>query len=170
MTGNEGESVGLTKECLLFQRLYISREDLRFAEGFATHLLKKGWHFAAWERRRNIYIQQAAFTSAFVTSYTRPFTQSKGWPTFPSRLVKYTKPEAELHEHLLVLRHQIYAHSDSSRHKVLPIRIIGKTSAIVASPHLRLTKKELQLGIAMIGKLLTSVGQELEQLMTHIDQ
>ncbi len=159
----------LSKESLLYQRLYISAEDLRLAEGFAHHLLKKGWHFAPWERRWSTYVQQAAFTSSFVTAYARPFTRSAGWPAFPAGLVQYTEKESQMHQHLLSLRHQVYAHSDSSRHNVRPMRIVGHPSAIVGSPFLRLTEVELKLAVSMIGKLLVSVKQELEQLMLIIE-
>jgi hypothetical protein len=135
----------LSEELLLYQRLYISAEDLQLASEFAHHVLKKRWRFAPWERRWSTYVQQAAFTSAFVTAYARPFTQSKGWPPFPETLVQYTPEERVLHQHLLALRHQVYAHSDSCRHNVRPMRIVGNPSAIVGSPFLKLTKAELQL-------------------------
>jgi hypothetical protein len=160
----------MSKESALYQRLYIAREDLHFANSFAQHLLKKGWHFAPWERRWTTYVQQAAFTSAFVTAYARPFTRSVGWPEFPMRLAPYLQTELRLHQQIILLRHQVYAHSDSSRHNVRPMRIVGHPSAIVGSPFLRLSKDELELAIVMIRKTISLLEQELEMLMPRIER
>jgi hypothetical protein len=52
-------------------------------------ILKKQWHDEPWKRRGTVHQRQAAFTTASVTSYARPFVQSKGWPRFPSNLMNY---------------------------------------------------------------------------------
>ena len=85
----------------LYGRLYVSREDIGFASYCAGVLLKKGWHGQPWERRGSIYQQQAAFTSALITAYARPFTTSKGWPTFPAKLIPYDAAELTLHNRLI---------------------------------------------------------------------
>ena len=68
----------------------------------------------------SICMQQAAFTTALIMSYSRPFIQSKGWPKLPQELVPYNTTELHIHEQVMQLRHQGYAHSDSSRHKIRP--------------------------------------------------
>ena len=159
----------ISNEELLYQRLYISADDLHHAHSYASHLIKKGWHYAPWERRWSTYMQQAAFTSAFVTAYSRPFTRSVGWPSFPARLLPFDPQEEIFHKHLLELRHQVYAHSDSARHTVKPMRIDGHTSAIVGSPFLRLQKEELERSIMLINKIQASISNELTQLMLAIE-
>lgn len=115
-------------------------------------------------------MRQAAFTTAFVTSYARPFTKSYGWPPFPNALIPFNALEHDLHKHLIKLRNEVYAHSDSASHHVRPIRIVGHPSAIVGSPPLRLTKEELELAKSMISKLLSATSAELARLITIIEQ
>jgi hypothetical protein len=167
MTANTNSNA----EALLYQRLYISKEDLSMAAFSADHLLKKGWHFAPWEGRRrwSTYMQQPAFATAFVTAHARPFTKSYGWPPFPKSLVNYNDADWELHERLMQLRNQVYAHSDSVSHRVRPTRIVEYPSAIVGSPPLRITKKDLKRGIRMIAKLQSSVSTELRRLISVIE-
>ena len=158
-------------EVLLYQRLYISKEDLSMAAFFARHILKKGWHFTPWEDRRrwSTYLQQAAFTTSFVIAYARPFTKSYGWPSFPKSLITYDDADWELHDRLVRLRNQVYAHSDSISHKVRPIRILKYPSAIVGSPPLRILSGDLKHGIRMIAKLRRSVSVELRRLIHVIE-
>ena len=71
----------------LYALLHVAEEYLLQAGFFAAHTLKKGWHFEPWEKRWSVYMQQAAFTTALATAYSRPFTESRGWPKFPMRLL-----------------------------------------------------------------------------------
>src|SRR3954447_4554282 len=91
----------------LYSKLYVSIKDVEFAQYCASVLLKKGWHSQPWERRGTIYQQQAAFTSALVTAYGRPFKKSKGWPKIPAELIPYNEQEKKLHEHLIILRDKV---------------------------------------------------------------
>jgi hypothetical protein len=158
-------------DSLLYQKLYISLNDLAMADTFAGHLLKNGWHYALWETRRRwpTYMKQAAFTSALVVSYARPLTKSYGWPKFPMEIVDFDESEFTLHKKIIHLRDTVYAHSDSVNHGVRPWRIAGLPSAIVSSPPLRLTSDELQRVRQMISKLVRSIGPELERLLGVID-
>jgi len=68
----------------LYGKLFVSRNDIGFAQYCASVLLKKGWHSQWWERRGTVYQQQAVYTSALVTAYGRAFTKS--------RMVEVTPP------------------------------------------------------------------------------
>src|SRR5664280_3312425 len=105
------------QDAALYSRLYVSSLDLDFAGYCLGVLLEKGWHYQAWERPGRIYKQQSAFTSALVIAYGRPFTTSKGWPQFPAELKDFDLEESALHEHMMELRHTIYAHSDSKHYQ-----------------------------------------------------
>lgn len=154
----------------LYQRLYVSLGDLSLTNSFARHLRKKKWHYAPHERRWTTYIQQAAFTSALVTSYARAFTPSKGWPDIPVRLRPYDDAEVRLHEHLIALRNKVYAHSDSSSYSVRPMRIADHPSAIIGAPIFRLSSEELTALQKMLDKVSHAISQELENLMSRIEQ
>ena len=95
----------------LYSRLHVSSLDLDLAKYCVGVILKKGWHYQPWEKRGTIYLQQSTFTSALVTAYARPFTESHGWPKFPPDLKEFDGEENKLHDQLIELRNTIYAHS-----------------------------------------------------------
>lgn len=159
-----------SKTLVMYKRLYVSEQDLSLASAFARYLLKKGWTFEPWERRWTVYVQQAAYTTAFVTTYARPFTRSVGWPQLPKRLVRLTDLERKLHTQLLSLRHQVYAHSDSARHEISPFGLDGFPSAIQRSPALKLSKVQLERALAMIDKLKAAIDERLRQLLPMVDE
>lgn len=156
-------------EELLFKRLYISLQDLNCAADFAAYILKKGWHFNPWEKRGSIYLQQSAFTSSLITFYARPFTKSCGLPPFPTTLVKYNKAEKRLHQKILLLRHQVYAHSDSGRYRVEPFRIGRYVTAILGALFFKLTAPETRQLQKMINKNVAAIERELDPLMSKIE-
>ncbi|MEA9588734.1 hypothetical protein VC279_02950 [Xanthomonas sp. WHRI 10064A] len=161
----------ISAESLLYQKLYISLSDLAMADTFASQLVKNGWHFVLWETRRrwSTYMKQAAFTSAFITAYARPFTKSHGWPQFPMEIVRFNAADELLHKKIINLRNTVYAHSDSASHTVKPYRISGYPSAIVRSPPLRLTHDELLHVQRMISGLMKVIGPELDRLLNVIE-
>jgi hypothetical protein len=161
----------VSDESLLYKKLYISLNDLVMADTFASQLLKNGWHFVLWETRRrwSTYMKQAAFTSAFITAYARPFTKAYGWPRFPSAILRFDSADQTLHDKIIDLRNTVYAHSDSSSHEVTPYRINGYPSAIVGSPALRLTREELLHSQKLISGLMKSIGPELDRLLKAIE-
>jgi hypothetical protein len=149
----------------LYKRLYISLEDFRHAFGCANFILKKGWHFFPWEKRGSIYLQQSAFTSWLIISYSRSFTRSKGLPDFPPHLLSYDDADKKVHEKILDFRHQIYAHSDAIQYEINPVRIAGQASAVVRAPFFKLTAEEIKQLKEMIKKAMTAIQSELQRLM-----
>jgi hypothetical protein len=149
----------------LYSKLSVSSSDIAFARYCASVILKKGWHGRAWERRGTIYQQQAAFTTALVTAYARPFTHSKGWPKLPPDVITYSSEEAALHEHLMKLRHTVYAHSDSTSYSIRPWRSGDFSTEIVGAPVLHITLEETTLFQAMSSKLLASIDRRKKALL-----
>lgn len=90
-----------------FHRLQISISDLADAVGYLDVIIAKAWHHPPWYGRGVTYKYQAAFTTAAIVSYCRPFTRSNGLPAFPPDLVKYSGEESKLHEKILKLRNQV---------------------------------------------------------------
>ena len=152
----------------LYERLYVARDDLRHASSFAAHLLKKGWHFDPWERRGSTYMQQSAYTTALVVTYARPFTESRGWPKFPKRLAPYDDEQKSLHRKILILRNEVYAHSDVARQQVRPYKILGSASAIVMQPSMKLTKKETEALMEMIQATASAIDARMAQLIDTV--
>ena len=149
----------------LYGRLLVSHDDIAFAQYCAGVLLKKGWHNQPWERRGTVYEQQAAYTTALVTAYGRPFTRSKGWPSLPENLITYNNQERILHDQIIKMRHTVYAHSDSASYAILPGCIGTMTAAIIRRPALRITAPDATLFLAMSGKLLSSINARIESLL-----
>ncbi len=138
----------------LYERIYVAAEDIWLARQYAKHLLKNGWHSAPWERRGSIYMQQSAFVTALVVSYARAFTKSYGWPSLPDGILPEDQGSKVLHEQLIKLRHEVYAHSDSKHHKIQPWRLDSEViTNIRGSPILRFTKDECERIIELIDKI-----------------
>ena len=153
----------------LYERLYVSAGDFSLAKQYAEHLLKKGWHAAPYERRGTIYMQQSAFTTALIVSYARPFTKSKGWPKFPQEFIAYDESANQLHKKIMDLRHQVYAHSDSTNYSIRPFKVSDSIiSDIIAEPFRRLTANECKLLVGMIDNIQVLLLPRLEQLRKEL--
>lgn len=151
----------------LYEKLYISRADFDLAEQYARLLLKKGWHSAPYERRGSVYMQQTAFTTSLIVSYSRPFTKSFGWSEwseFPGYLIPYDEKMMKLHEKVLGLRHEIYAHSDARHYSIGLWDRPDFQTEIVKAPFLRLEKLECEDLVKMISAIDKSLDCELARL------
>lgn len=143
----------------LYGLLHVAEDDLRQASFFAAHILKKGWHFEPWEKRLTVYMQQAAFTTALAIAYSRPFTESRGWPKFPMRLlVSFNAEQRKLHKRVLELRNLIYAHSDVGGRVIRPVYFDGCPTAIEGLPAMRFTRDEITELQSMIKIAQNSIG------------
>ena len=154
----------------LYELLYVAQEDLGQASFYAKHLLKKGWHFVLWESRRRwtTYMQQSAYTTALVAAYSRPFVQSRGRPSLPKKLIQYSLSQKKLHESVLNLSHEVYAHSDVGSRRIRPLKINGHPSAIEFLPAMRLTKEEIEELLVMISITSSTIHARLEQLIDTV--
>jgi hypothetical protein len=153
----------------LYALLHVAEEDLRQANFFAAHILKKGWHFEPWEKRWSVYMQQAAFTTALATAYSRPFTESRGWPKFPMRLLKaFDTEQQKLHKRVLKLRSLVYAHSDVGNRFNRPVSLEGYPTAIEALPPMRFTREEIATLQSMITIAQESIRARKHQLITSV--
>ena len=156
-------------ERALYALLHVAEEDLRQATFFAAHLLKKGWHFEPWERRWSLYMQQAAFTTALATAYSRPFTHSRGWPKFPMRLLtEFDTGQQKLHKRVLDLRNRIYAHSDVGSRGIWPISFAGYPTAIELLPPMRFTRTEITTIQSMIAIAEHSIQVRKNELLPAV--
>lgn len=149
----------------MYERLYSARMDLGQAMKFADFLLKKGWHFAPYERRGTIYCQQAAFVTAFIIAYGRAFTEARGRPSLRSLRNALTEPEKRFHDTLLSLRNQAYAHSDAAAVHLRTIPMDGGAPLVIEGlPFFRLRKFELEAALFVIAKLLRQIIEQMQRL------
>ncbi len=154
----------------LYGLLHVAEEDLRQASFFAAYILKKGWHFEPWEKRWTVYMQQAAFTTALAIAYSRPFTESRGWPKFPMRLVTaFNAEQRKLHKRILNLRSLIYAHSDVGSRAIRLVSIEGYPTAIEALPPMRFTRDEITELQSMIKIAQNSIGTRKRELIAAVE-
>jgi hypothetical protein len=96
----------------LLRVLWVAAQDLELAKEYAQTILKQRWHHQFFEVRRSTYIRQSAFTSALVLAYCRPFTQSRGFPCVPERVLAMNSSDKALHKIILKLRNKFHAHSE----------------------------------------------------------
>lgn len=87
----------------------------------------------------------------------------------PDRVLRFKPGQAKLHAKLLELRHQVYAHADSSRHPIQPLGIKGFPSAIEHPPELQLGCKQLERSVKLIDRLTVSLRTELRILIRLLD-
>lgn len=150
----------------LHDRLLVACDDIDLAKYCASVILKKGWHInLPSERRGKVYEQQVVYTTALVIAYGRPFTDSKGWPRLPQRLITYDHREKLLHKTILQMRHTVYAHSDSAGYKILCAGIGTATATLIRRPPMRITADDTKLFLTMADKLLSSIRARIESLL-----
>ena len=155
----------------LYEKLKASEWDFRLARHHAEHLLKKKWHKSFPEMRGEVYWHQAAYTSALVVAYGRPFTKGYGWPRLPSELHAYDAVEVELHKRMIEKRDKMYAHTDSATYHAQSSRVVSLKAneksplgTFYLYPTYRITASEAKLLVTMISKVLNAIGERVREL------
>lgn len=114
-------------------------------------------------------MQQSAFTTSLVVSYARPFKQSYGWPAFPDEFKQYDAEQTALHEYLIELRDQVFAHSDSEKYSISPCRIDSEfVTDIQGVPFLRLSRIQCDQVIAMTTGIALRLEPRLKELRAEL--
>ncbi|MGR9438410.1 hypothetical protein ACU8V1_25880 (plasmid) [Rhizobium leguminosarum] len=147
-----------------YDKLRISWMDIAHALQCARFLIKKGWHSFEWERRGSTYLQQSAFTTSLVVSYSRPFSTARSLPGLPSRLINWTNEEKALHDRILALRNEVYAHSDGASYSFQPWQSNGFTTVMESWPHRRLSKEDTLEFIVMAERILDALHERMTRI------
>jgi hypothetical protein len=158
-----------------YRRLWASRNDLALAQAYANHLIKKGWFEPEWTRRQRVYFQQQAYTTALVVSYARAFLDPKGWEQYLLKDLPYDEISAErlvLHDYLMKLRNQLFAHSDLRSVDVQPGRFPHKEFGEIpgeyrSTRNVTLTADQLQLLQDHAEDIIVDINGEM--LITSVD-
>ena len=151
---------------LLWQRLTVAAADLSLADQYAKVLIAKDWtHSVLTKRRRySTYLHQSAYTTAFVVAYSRPFTETRRWPTISLRLLALSVSEQALHRRLLDLRNTVYAHSDVGARNLRKFTMFGEPFAIQRVPSMHLELTELHAARAMLAKSQAAIQSRIASL------
>ena len=147
-----------------WQLLTVANTDLQQANFYANHLLKKSWHGDLGRRRWSTYLQITAYTTALVVAYSRPFTQARGWPKFPTKLLNHNSHEKILHSKILRLRNEVYAHSDIGIQNVRKFSFMGEPLAIMQQPHMMLPPDEIAMIVTMTKDVMKQISQRRKEL------
>ena len=115
-------------------------------------------------------MQQAAFTTALIAAYCRPFVETRSGAVLSMKLAPYNDRDREVHEKLKSLRNTVYAHSDVELHNVRPVSFGGRASAIVTLPILKLTREETQRALSMIGRTSKAIDEKLQSLIARVEE
>jgi hypothetical protein len=102
-------------------RYEITMNDLRWAQKFASHILKKGLHGRGGEQTELIH---RALNLSMIVSYCRPFGKNQekegqdlvDSPLYDLVRTVLTKDEFRLHKLIVKARNNVYAHSAASAH------------------------------------------------------
>jgi hypothetical protein len=140
----------------LFNRLVVARRDFDIVIRCARIIQKEGWHHSQYDKMKRpvAYFHQSVYMTSLVVAYGRPFTPSKGWPSFPGRMLRvYNAEERKLHSTVLSWRDEIYAHSDSKHHDVWMAASANMKLEGVIGPDLRFMPDQLAPFVAMVEKL-----------------
>lgn len=165
MSSKHGPNQPTTQQLLqTYQLLHVAQQDLSQAAFFCDHLLHKGWTREPWEGTWQTYLHQSAYVTAMVVAYCRPFTVSKGWPKFPTRLVRLNPEEKALHDRLLDLRNEVYAHTDVASRAVRPITLNSRPTAVEVLPPMRFSVEELTAIRRIIRSTSLNIQAKLEDL------
>jgi hypothetical protein len=152
----------------LYKRLFISLEDIFHAQHFAAFIIKNNLHYLPWERRQPTILKQTAYTTSFVISYCRAFTESRGVPKIRWDLIRYTRKEKELHDKIMEQRKKMYAHSDGDQYD---ISIPGDSPfSLLHIPNFRLSKSETAQLQAMMSKVNKIWAKKKDELHAKISQ
>jgi hypothetical protein len=147
----------------LYAKLSVSRRDISTARSCAAFLKKKGWYTHPFLRRGSIAIQQISFTTTMIVAYARPFSPGRGNLHFPIRLLQYRPPEVTLHDRLLALRNEVYAHSDAKRHDVRPLKG-DLVRSIQSITDVSFSHAEIDIFLGMTAGLVTRIDERMEQI------
>lgn len=152
---------------LTYQVLHLAQIDLSQSAFFADQICAQRLHHEPWEINWKDYLHQMAYMTSLIIAYSRPFSPARGFPNFPSKLLKeLTLEEKKLHEQLLSQRNKTYAHTDLDLKKVRPIMHNGTPNAIEAYPQLRMTADEIK----EIRKLIYKISIAIQKKILEIAQ
>ena len=100
-------------------RSYIYLNDFKQARKFASFILKQGLHEKTTEQEKLIHL---AFNTSLIISYARPFRGNNNFEGQPRSSLRQhacevlDEAEVEIHDRILALRDNAYAHSDARSH------------------------------------------------------
>jgi hypothetical protein len=145
-------------------KLHASVSDLHNAQTWAKHLLKKKWYRRPWSRGATDS-HQSAYITAIVVAYGRVFSTGRNGRKFPAKLIDYDSDDWELHERMLRMRHEIYAHSALDKWTVKPWKVDDFETTVIGEPMNIIEEADLRRLVAMTQRLRSAAVHRTAEIM-----
>jgi hypothetical protein len=106
----------------ILPRWLIDLRDFRQAREFASHILSQHWHSKKKTELRRL--KHTAFNTSLIVAYSRPFHNNRNLKGEPESSLKkqaaaiLNEAELKLHQKVLRLRDNVYAHSAASVYRL----------------------------------------------------
>jgi hypothetical protein len=155
-------------------RLNIFLFDFRQAQRYARYILGRRLH-AVKNPQAVAKLIHLAFNTALVISYSRPFHKSNDGLNVRVSLreamdaILHTEPEQALHQKIIDMRDQTFAHSDAASHEIEGLNYDGLTVQFYKLAFEPITRKETLLLSTMIRKWIDYLERQRRQLKS-VDQ
>jgi hypothetical protein len=157
----------------LLPRWYIDLGDFQQAQAFAQHILRRKWRHDKKEGPVTS-LEHQAFNTSLIVAYARPFHKNKNFKgaTAPSLRNDAAKvlngPEGELHNRILTLRDNVYAHSAAAAHRVPNWNYALPCTPILPVENLR--EADVRLLKSMIKKWIVHLKIERSKFRSRLAQ
>ena len=160
------EQMDQTKKRLSF--LYIAREELIEARRYAAAQLKSEWFINGGQHESP---EVKALDLSLIISYARPFKQNYGFGNVQDLLDEASKhfdsEETSLHDEIIALRDQEYAHSDAEANDVdiYLDDMFEYSKKVIRVPLDRTMVNHIS---QMVGKLVASFDKQINELRQEL--
>lgn len=148
-------------------RLNLFLMDFRDAQKFARYIIRRKFHTVKNERAVAKLVH-LAFNTSLVVAYSRPFHKSndeirdgkkvKVWLRDAVDSILDTAAERALHDKIIKLRDETFAHSDSAAREIEGFNYEGNTVLFYKAPVEVITREETR-----------QLGRMIEKWITHLE-
>jgi hypothetical protein len=149
-------------------RLNLFLMDFRDAQKFARYFVRKKLH-AVKNQQAVAKLVHLAFNTSLVAAYSRPFHKSNDeirdgkkvrvWLRDAIDLILDTEVDKALHDKIIKLRDETFAHSDSASREIEGFNYEGNTVLFYKAPVEVITREETR-----------QLGKMIEKWIVHLDR
>lgn len=152
-------------------RTYIYLRDFKQARSFARYMLEKNLCDKTQSEQRKL--KRLAFTNSLIIAYARPFGPNRNFEKKSVSRLKETESalddkQIQLHQHIITLRDQAYAHSDAALSIIEDLDYSQYAPLTLAV--LPLDRAEVQGVLDLIDKWISYLELEKVRLRNHVNQ
>ena len=85
------------------------------------------------------------------------------------KLAPYDSPQRALHSKLRSLRNSVYAHSEVQQQNVRPVSNLGRATAMVSQPVMKLSREEVEMILDMTHITSQAIREKLQSLIERVE-